>query len=134
MEYIDPFENECLWNNRNVVYRGKLLFILDWVNADLLYIKDIWHHNDIIPFDEIVRKVGYSPSRLFEYNAIHSAVRARAARVGLGAAPTPTTSDLCEGLSPRAIRLQLVAANASETCLVSFWRRKLDIKKNSNGH
>ena len=48
MEYIDPIENECLWNNRNVVYRGKLLFILDWVNADLLYIKDIGHYNDII--------------------------------------------------------------------------------------
>ena len=40
-EYIVPFVNECLWNNRNVVYRGKLLFILDWVNADLLYISDI---------------------------------------------------------------------------------------------
>ena len=60
IRYIDPFENECLWNNRNVVYRGKLLFILHWVNADLLEIKDIWHHNDIIPFDEIVRKVGYT--------------------------------------------------------------------------
>ena len=128
MEYIDPFENECLWNDRNVVYRGKLSFILDWVSADLSYLKDIWHHNDIIPFDEIVRKVGYSWSRLFEYNAIRSAVGARAARVGLGAAPTPTTSDFGEGLSPHAIRLQLVAANVSTPCLVSFRRGKLDIK------
>ena len=105
-----------------------MLFILDWVNADLSYIKDIWQHNDGIPFDEMVRKLGYSPLRLSKYNAIRSAVRARAARVGLGAAPTPTTSDLCEGLSPRAIRLQLVAANASEPCSVSFWKRKLDMK------
>ena len=128
MEYIDPFENECLLNDRNVVHRGKLLFILDWVNADLSYLKDIWHHNDIIPFDEIVREVGYSPSRLFEYNAIHSAVRTRVARGCLCAAPIPTTSDLYEGLSPRSIHLQLVAANASEPCSVSFWKRKLDMK------
>ena len=128
MEHTDPFENECLWNIRNVVYRGKLSFILDWVNADLSYLKGIWHHNDIIPFDEIVREVGYSPSRLFEYNAIRSAVRTRVARVGLGAAPIPTTSDLYEGLSPRSIHLQLVAANASEPCSVNFWRRKLNIK------
>ena len=68
--------------------------------------------------------MGYSPSRLFEYNAIRSAVSARAAQIGLGAALTPTTSDLGEG----TIRLQVVAANASEPCSVSFWRRKLDIK------
>ena len=100
----------------------------------MLHISDIWHQ-DIIPFDEIVRNVGYSPSRLFEHNAIRSAVRARAARGGLGAAPTPTTSDLGEGLSPRAVRLQFVAATASEPCSVSFWHRKLDMKlENSNEH
>ena len=38
MEYIDPFENECLLNDRNVVYRGKLLFMFDWVSAELSYI------------------------------------------------------------------------------------------------
>ena len=86
---MDSFENKCLWNKRNVVYRGKLFFTLNWVNADLLYIGDIWHHNDIIPFDKIVRKVGHSPSQLFKYNMICSAVRARAACVGLDAAPTP---------------------------------------------
>ena len=38
MEHIDPFENECLLNDRNVVYRGKLLFMFDWVSAELSYI------------------------------------------------------------------------------------------------
>ena len=99
-----------------------------------MYINDIWHQ-DIIPFDEIVRNVGDSPSRPFDYNATRSAVTARAARGGLGAAPTPTTADLGEGLSPRAVRLQLVAATASEPCSVSFWHRKLHMKlENSNEH
>ena len=33
---IDPFENVCLWNNRDMMYKGKLLFILDLGNASLL--------------------------------------------------------------------------------------------------
>ena len=55
------------------------------------YISDIWHHNNIIPFNKIRTKVGYSVSELFEYNVIRSAVRAHATCVGLGAVPTPTT-------------------------------------------
>ena len=101
-------------------------FILDWVNAALLYVSDLASQH--ILFNEIVRKVGHSPSKWFEYNPRRSAVRARATPVGLGAAPTPTTSDLGEGLLPRTTRLRLVAANASEPCSVSFWKRKLDMK------
>ena len=86
MIHVDPFENECMWNDIDVDYRSTLLVIPDWVNADLLYIHDIWHHNGIISFDEILRKVCRSTSRLFEYNKIRSPV---SARVGLGAAPIP---------------------------------------------
>jgi hypothetical protein len=124
---VDFFETECLWNNQNVIYRGKLLLMLDWVNAGLMYISDIWQQNDIIPFNEIVRKVGHSPSRLFEYNAIRTAVRARASRLGQGTCPT-TIPQVTEGMSPRSIRLRLAMASACEPCSVGFWHRKYDTK------
>ena len=60
-EYIDPFENECLWNNGYVMYKGKRLFILDWINANLLYIRDLWYDGDIIPLCEIEDKVEAQP-------------------------------------------------------------------------
>ena len=60
-EYTDPFENECLWNNGYVMYKGKRLFILDWINANLLYILYLWYEGDIIPLCEIKDKVGAQP-------------------------------------------------------------------------
>ena len=60
-----------------------------WVNANLLYIHDIWYDGDIIPISEIKHKVRHNPSRLFEYNAIRTAVRARATRLGVGPFPPP---------------------------------------------
>ena len=42
--------------------------------------------------------------------------------------PPRTAHHVSEGLSLGAIRLHLAAANASEPCSASFWRRKLDMK------
>ena len=89
-EYTDPFKNECLWNNGYVMYKGKRLFILDWINANLLYIRDLWYDGDIVPLCEIEDKEGHSPSRLSEYKVIRTAVRARATRLGIGPSLTPT--------------------------------------------
>ena len=47
----------------------------DWVTNGMYKIKDILPNEDqMIPFSDLERKVGSSPSRLFEYNAVQTAL------------------------------------------------------------
>ena len=70
----DLFEHQCLWNNRDLTCIGKVLFLGQWIAAD---VEDIWAEGNILVFDQICEKVGHGPWRMLEYNTLHTALRAR---------------------------------------------------------
>ena len=65
---IVPIGNEqSAYLSRSLCFYSRLDSLTDsWVNANLLYIHDIWYDGDIIPFSENKDKVGHNPSRLFD--------------------------------------------------------------------
>ena len=72
--------NQLLWNNENIVYHGKSLFIKDWIANHILYVEDIIDNENMISYENICQKLGYTPNRLFEYNAVCTAVKALLSR------------------------------------------------------
>ena len=126
---IDPFENACLWNNRYMMHKGKLLFILDSGNANLLQyvmIPGIM----VMLYRSAKSKIKWGTACYVFLNTARHVQPLEHVQHGqvLGQFPTPTPSDVTGCLQPRAIRLRLKAVKVNEPCSVSFWRRELDVK------
>ena len=118
-----------LWNNKNVLYKKKCLFFKDWIDANICYIGDLISNGGFIPLEEIVKKMPYKPSRIFEYNAIRTGLQARSAAPLLA---TYQENILLEYhvttyASPRSIRLLLVSKEVIQPTAVQFWNRKYGI-------
>ena len=74
--YPPDVVSDVLWNNRSIRHQGNVLFFPDWVKGNILVVKDVLNDlNMCLSFEEICLKIGYSPSRLLEYNVVCSAVR-----------------------------------------------------------
>ena len=71
---------QVLWNNTKIMYRRKCLFFEDWAHSGINYLKDVKSNNRILTYDEICRRIGYKASRIFEYNAIYTALLSVEAR------------------------------------------------------
>ena len=124
--------SSCLWNNTDIKYRNKPLFFRDWIDHKICYINDMQEEGNIISFEQVLEKVGPKPSRLFEYNAIHTALRSRAAANlinqlanGLESIPLPVGNTMP---SPRTLRLQLTESAYARPCAVNFWIRKYNVQ------
>ena len=125
-----PLSEQVLWNNSRIMFRGKSLFFKDWIDKRILFVKDIMVRSDMLPFQEVIQKVGNKPTRLFEYNALHTALRARAFQPAEnipGNVPTEMNT-----MTPKIIRLKLSHSSTIVPCAVNFWRHKYGITLNKS--
>jgi hypothetical protein len=56
-------------------YKKLTLFFKDWVNAGLSYVGDIVENDTIMEYERICELTGDKPSRLFEHNAMRTAIK-----------------------------------------------------------
>ena len=118
------FLDEPLWNNNRIVFKKKPLFLKDWARAQICQTRDIWTDGNMLSFEDICQKVGVKPSRLFEYNAVVSAIRARYTRLPEDHGELAANEFL---IKPSQIRNALTKANISEPISVKIWERKFSV-------
>jgi len=119
-----------LWNNASIVYRNKALFFKDWVKARICYISDVFKDGSFVSYDLICQKVGNKPTRQFEYNAICTALRARAAEHLLNSNNLIhyNVIDVHQTITLQKVRQRLVAFSEVHPCAKNFWQRKYGIE------
>ena len=120
-----------LWNNTDIKYRKRTLFFKDWIQAHIYFVSDIVTNEGLISFQQVNEIVGPKPSRLFEYNAICTALHAQSAAV-LMTLPIKchhhyTNSDIKYTPTARNIRALLVSSIESQPHSCMFWNRKYGI-------
>ena len=118
--------DNCLWNNEQIKYRGKCLYLRDWSRMGINCIEDFKNPN-ILSFRQIVEKVGNSACRLFEYNALSTAIRSLEARnlpVNVDENYFLTNSKI---YSAKDIRRQIIKETTVQPCSVHFWQHKLNV-------
>lgn len=124
----NTYTNLCLWNNEHILYRNRCLFFKDWVEANICFVADIMNNGEIISFERLRDRIGPKPTRMFEYNAICTALRSRAATqfimgVSIENNHPPSLPTLP---TARQLRLLLTEASVTQPCSVNFWLRKYD--------
>ena len=79
--HTDPcdgnYVNEPLFNNKNITYKQKVLFIDQYIKRNVLYVKDICTNNRLMTFQEFVETHGNYPKALLDYYLIRNALPQR---------------------------------------------------------
>jgi exonuclease III len=126
-----------LWNNKFVMYRQNPLMIQACVSANIICVADILKEKSIISYDEYCNKLGSSPDRIFEYNAIVNAIpkcwkdkiASYSGTVELNNAGLTFRGTPVHVMSCKLYRNNIVNNKSSTTiCAVGFWERKFEIK------
>ena len=114
-----------LWNNTQIVFRNKPLFFKDWVNAGICFISDIITDDQILSFEDLCQKVGRKATRQFEYNALHTSLRARTAHTLLQFSNSDQDKEvkIQNKITSRIIRIEL-SKSTVEPCGQRFWQQK----------
>jgi len=128
------WKNVCPWNNILINYRGNTLFLRDWIDAGICYIDDLYENDVFMSYEKICEKVGFKPTRLFEYGAVRTAIGSFVRKINESQIQEidVTDVDLLQTFKPKQFRKLLVDDYKTESICVPFWKRKLemDIDKN----
>ena len=125
------FKSQILWNNTHLVHRNNTLFFKDWIEAGITKISDMEINGNIETLDNIYRKVGYKPSRIFEYGAIITAIT-NYRNKQINNTQNETTRDPQIPTNPQQFRKLLVDKDKTEPKAVGLWQRRLNLKIDSD--
>ncbi|CAH1777436.1 unnamed protein product, partial [Owenia fusiformis] len=66
-------ENQIIWNNRHVQNRRETLYIEGWKSKGIIYIKQLYEDNQLIPYQALKRKFDLINTTFIQwYHIIHS--------------------------------------------------------------
>ena len=124
--------SDPIWNNPNIRYRHKYLHIKDWTTHGITQIHHVLDENEqMLTFEEIELKVGASPRRLLEYNAVKTAILNAQKNHPFLATPTEHEQEPPVLLLDKPIstytskQLRHLLTDTIQPCAVNFWQRKL---------
>ena len=67
-------QSTYIWNNDLITYRGNVLFYKNWIQNGIIRISDLLENEHILSFEQLVNKIGNSPSLQLEYNVVRNAI------------------------------------------------------------
>ena len=132
-EVLCHFKDETIWNNKLVTYRGKTLFFRDWAKAQVFCVRDVWPEVEMKSFEQICQTVGYKPTRLFEYNAVRTALKVLQSRChNEHLTRSCYQQELSRTYTAKQIRENLVESGSDTSNAIKFWSKKLGITISKN--
>ena len=120
------FNKQCIWNHSYISYRKQTLFFKDWIKAGIASIDDVTENDNFIGYERICEITGYKPSRLFECNALQTAINAYRKRYNRNIVNTPAITTL--QTRPQKIRQELIKETHIEPLAIRFWQTKLGVE------
>ena len=118
---------QILWNNTKIMFRRKCLMFEDWSHSGINVLSDMIQNGRILTYNEVVQKIGYKASRIFEYNAIYSAMLSANARSIEQKNFTIVELIINKIQTPRQIRHKLSNSDAPPTAN-AYWNRMFNIQ------
>ena len=128
-------EDNCIWNNSDVTYRGKVLFFEKWTSK-INFVRDILQNNTIKGYEAIEELIGFSPNLRLEYVVVYNAVTNFLSRGRNKVSNDPLLPGLVINdkicLKARDFRQLIIDTKYTEPCAAHFWKNKLNLQINDN--
>ena len=132
--HVYTYLNSAIWNNSHFNYKHKNLHMKDWITNGIDKIKDILHKDDqMSPFSDLERKVRSSPSHLFEYNAVKTALNnaKQQNRFYLFENIEQNARSMTiQGQTPASMKakdFRKLLDDGTQPCATNFWNRQLNV-------
>lgn len=122
--------NVPIFNNKDILYKGKPLFIGRWIKMNCKYVHDIVNNGNIKTLNEIKLVVGNYGGLIPDYLAVYNALNR--SRINLNPPLNCANLPLEFKLDNKRLRDIFVKQKNVEMPSVDFWKRKynIDIKDN----
>ena len=124
-------DDQRLWNNSNILYKGKVLFFPQWIKAGVFTVGHLFDESGAFCSIGAVReRVGAYPNLWFEYNALYNALppewKEKSETLQVTYKPQFWDNDItaCDNNS---IRSKIVSLKYTRPCSAGFWERKFDV-------
>lgn len=66
--------NQVIWNNELITYKGNVIYIKRWINKNIKYFSDVMRDGTFISYADIVQILKDTPLTVFEYNIVKNAL------------------------------------------------------------
>ena len=124
-------EDQRLWNNCNIMYKGKALLFPKWIEAGLCKVGQLFNGSEsLCTINEISNLVGASPNLWFEYNALYNALprqwKDKSGSPQSTSVPQFWDQNITSCIN-KIIREKIVSLKYSRPCSASFWEKKFKI-------
>ena len=121
-------EDESLWNNEYICYKGRPLYFSKWAQAGINKVGHMFDETgSLLSLDQVRAVVGHSADIWFNYNAICNALpsdwRQANGTEQLQAKPKFWDKGITQ-LSCSTIRESIVSLNYQRPCSAAFWEKK----------
>lgn len=128
--------NPLLWNNRFMMYNGKVLYFEEWAKKGLIKVHDVLNGHNFVSYENVCNLLGRTPNRILEYIVVRSAVLAFLRKHGnLYLEFSLTDTPLFHGIRlyhAKQFRCMLVHSRKTEPCSVGFWKNKFNYNINKS--
>ena len=124
-------EDQRLWNNCNIMYKGKALLFPKWIEAGLYKMGQLFNGSEsFCTINEISNLVGASPNLWFEYNALYNALP-RQWKYKSGSPQSTSVPQFWDqnimSCVNKMMREKIVSLKYSRPYSASFWEKKFEI-------
>ena len=121
------FEENTIFNNINIKYKGKTLHMEEVAKKGIICVKDFLNSDQLLSYEEFLYKIGRYPGAEFDYNAIFNALeQCSIKKTGLEISNFTENSKeiLCRG--NKVLRNMIREDDNNQSIGQQFWSRKFE--------
>ena len=122
--------NIPIFNNSDILYKGKTLFIARWLKKNCKYVHDITRNGTIKPLNEVKLMVGNYGGLVPDYFAVYNAIQ----RSNLNLNPPQSCANLPQEfkMDNKTLRTKIVKQKNNTMVAIDFWKRKYNVDINDH--
>ena len=68
-------KNQCIWNNKNIMYLNSVIHFANWSVKGITYVSDVFSNDSFISFDNLAQKIGRSAALTLQYPIVRNAIQ-----------------------------------------------------------
>ena len=122
---------ECIWNNRNIVYQGSVIYFKNWALKGITFVNDLWQDNVFVSINHIKDVIGPSSSLYLEYFVLRVAITSFLKKNDYKLPKNTENQDIYFNgeilQNAKMFRNVITKERHSSPCSERFWHNKFDL-------
>ena len=121
------FEENTIFNNNEIKYKGKVLYLEEIIKKGIISVKDFLQNGKLISYEEFLYKIGRYPSADLDYNVIFNALElSNIKKEGMSSSDLIESAKVICCSSNKVVRNMIREDDNNQSIGQQFWNRKFE--------